>query len=404
MQTSCVQQELHAIKTLIQITYDDIRVCSNEARQAVNEVVILHAVKDAELQHLREAFSTLQNELANYTYKCGSLEQTVQLMKEQIVTLTEVITSDCDAEKMKRQVPLVSNLDLLNYNTKQHEGNNVDEYVNTESVRVSTNMNEFGEQIREYRKVQEQKRKSLQETTRPSNLTPKSHVQLAKRQKRHTSVEEELKTGRCEGEKLEKPAKRQKRKVGEVLEEPKPGTCENAQKKPRNAQRKPSVVIGDSLLRHAGETCKGALVKCYPGIRVSQLQNQLEQLKLQSESFDTIVIHAGTNSVRSCLSPANIATDMKKLVRNGKVLFPKAKWGVSGVIYRRDTDNRFIDAVNQCLKSACENDLRCKFMDPNTCMSDADLGKDGLHLNRSGSAKIGKLLSAMSFSMARSEN
>jgi hypothetical protein len=95
---------------------------------------------------------------------------------------------------------------------------------------------------------------------------------------------------------------------------------------------------------------------------------------------------------------------MKKLVRDGKVLFPKAKWGVSGVMYRRDTDNRFIDAVNQCLKSACENDLRCRFVDPNTCMSDADLGKDGLHLNRSGSAKIGKLLSAMSISMARSEN
>lgn len=61
------------------------------------------------------------------------------------------------------------------------------------------------------------------------------------------------------------------------------------------------VILGDFLLEFAGEACmrNGCDVRCFLGIRLEEPQHPMEKTELKTKCPDVIVIHAGTNNVRS---------------------------------------------------------------------------------------------------------
>lgn len=159
-------------------------------------------------------------------------------------------------------------------------------------------------------------------------------------------------------------------------------------------ERNPSVVVfGDSMIRNTGTKIENSIVYCHPGIRTNQLEK-----KVQSNNNNTpkvVILHAGTNCLNSSPTPTDIMNDTNKLITTTRKTFPEAKICVSGILYRRDVDDRYIHAVNSCLDWACkENNVL--FVDGNLWLNDSDLGYDGLHLNRKGTIKFGNLLNRVS--------
>ena len=169
--------------------------------------------------------------------------------------------------------------------------------------------------------------------------------------------------------------------------------------------KRSSLVIGDSQLRHAATEIRigGVGTAVFPGIRMGEISKRLHYLKMQGERFNSIVIHAGTNNVIQAKSPWDIANDLKAVIEEGKTLFPSAYWAVSGVLHRRDVQDRFIQAVNQCTESACQ-EQGWRYVDPNCWIQDKDLAVDGLHLNRAGSRKLGMLLTKVANSLKNQGN
>lgn len=155
-------------------------------------------------------------------------------------------------------------------------------------------------------------------------------------------------------------------------------------------EKKTAVIFRDSMVRHTSKRLDrdDVSVYCYPGAKIQHIEGRLHE---NQDDPGIIIFHAGTNNLHGSVSPDEIMEDMKHLLQSAKQLYPQAKLGVSGIIRRRDEDIRYIDAVNSTLDWICRQE-GCTFIDGNAWLDDGDLGRDGLHLNRSGSAKFSGLL------------
>ena len=153
------------------------------------------------------------------------------------------------------------------------------------------------------------------------------------------------------------------------------------------------VVLGDSLLKFAGEECKrkGYDVHCFPGIRIEELRHQVEKTDWKKVHPDVIVIHAGTNNIRRGISATEIMGDTMDLVDCIRKQVPKTKIVISGILHRRNASERFIRRINMELDWLCS--VRdCLMVDGNCWTGKFDIARDGIHLNRRGAQKFGKLL------------
>ncbi|KAK7792259.1 hypothetical protein R5R35_000066 [Gryllus longicercus] len=153
--------------------------------------------------------------------------------------------------------------------------------------------------------------------------------------------------------------------------------------------RKPILVIGDSIVRHEGNVNKHMNVACLPGIRTEQLRRYVGNRDLGTP--DTVIIHVGTNDLRR-RNPDFVMGDMGDLVMKAQEKFPKAKIYISGILRRRGIPWRRVDVVNRMYEWVAQR-RNVFFVDPNSWLQDGDFGRDGLHLNRSGSTKLGGLFS-----------
>lgn len=166
------------------------------------------------------------------------------------------------------------------------------------------------------------------------------------------------------------------------------------EKQTRKSLHKPSVVVlGDSLVRNANKLVEDSIVYCHPGIRTKQLTKKVKwEVK---ETPKAVILHVGTNCLNSSPTPTDIMKDTEELIIATKRTFPEAKICISGILYRRDVDYRYIDAVNSCLDWICK-DKDVIFVNGNSWVRDEDFGYDGLHLNRKGTVKFGNLLNRIS--------
>lgn len=153
--------------------------------------------------------------------------------------------------------------------------------------------------------------------------------------------------------------------------------------------RKPILVIGDSIVRHVGKNDDHMDVVCLPGIRTEQLRRYVENRDLGTP--DTVILHVGTNDLRR-KNLDFVMGDMCDLVMKAQEKFPKTKIYISGILRRRGIPWRRVGVVNRMFEWVAQT-RNVFFVDPNSWLQDGDFGRDGLHLNRSGSTKLGGLFS-----------
>jgi hypothetical protein len=141
------------------------------------------------------------------------------------------------------------------------------------------------------------------------------------------------------------------------------------------------VVLGDSLLKFAGEECKrnGYDVRCCPGIRIEELRQPVQKTDLKTVCPDVIVIHAGTNNIRRGLSATEIMGYTKDLVDCIRKQVPKTKIVISGILHRRNVSERFIRRINTELDWLCSV-CDCLMVDGNCWIGNFDTARDGIHL------------------------
>jgi hypothetical protein len=157
--------------------------------------------------------------------------------------------------------------------------------------------------------------------------------------------------------------------------------------KPR---REKCLVLGDSIVRNVGAGKSDMRVECFPGIRTDQLRRVIQNRDLGCS--DAVVIHVGTNDVRSYRDLDLVMGDVYDLVNAAKTKFQGSRVIVSGVLRSRGVSWRRVGAANDRLEWVAEA-LGATFVDPNSWIRDGDFGRDGLHLNRSGGSQLGELYS-----------
>ncbi|PNF22004.1 hypothetical protein B7P43_G17607 [Cryptotermes secundus] len=148
------------------------------------------------------------------------------------------------------------------------------------------------------------------------------------------------------------------------------------------------LVLGDSVIRNMES--ERVRVQCFPGNRTEQLQRVMGNQEL--ESPDTVVFHVGTNDIRRSANLDYVMEDAYDLVNKAKTNFPKSKLVLSGVLRRRDVSWRRIGAINSRYDWIAKT-LGVTFVDLNSWVEDWDFGRDGLHMNRSGTRRLSQLYS-----------
>lgn len=154
------------------------------------------------------------------------------------------------------------------------------------------------------------------------------------------------------------------------------------------------LLFGDSIIKHINCQHRNIRFKkeCHRGASISVISDRVNQLSI--EPVDVIYVHCGTNSLKinnvSFISNSEVVLkDFNELFTNLKNCFASTKIVISGILSRRDICFESLCCLNSFISSLCQT-YGFSFIDPNSWLSPSCLGKDGLHLNRKGSATLSK--------------
>jgi hypothetical protein len=104
------------------------------------------------------------------------------------------------------------------------------------------------------------------------------------------------------------------------------------------------IVVGDSIVRSVGAEHVDMKVECFPGIRTEQLHRVIE--KRDQFSSDTVIIHVGTNDLKTTRNLDFVMGEVYALVSTARKKLPNCRLVLSGVLRRRDVSWRRIGALN----------------------------------------------------------
>jgi len=153
------------------------------------------------------------------------------------------------------------------------------------------------------------------------------------------------------------------------------------------------MVVGDSVVRNVGAEHAYMKVECFPGIKTEQLHRMMEKRDLVSP--ETVIIHEGTNDLRTTRNLDFVLGEVYALVSTAKKKLPNCRLVLSGVLRRRDVSWRRIGALNDRFDWVA-NALGIAFFDPNRWIEDGDFVRNGLHLNGRGKRRLGQLYARVS--------
>jgi hypothetical protein len=153
------------------------------------------------------------------------------------------------------------------------------------------------------------------------------------------------------------------------------------------------VVVGDSMLCNVGAEHEDMMVECFPGIKPEQLHRVIEKLDLGSQ--ETVIIHVGTNNMRTTRNLDFVMGEVYALVSTAKKKIPNSRLVLSGVLRRRDVSWRRTGALNYRFDWVADT-LGLTFVDPNSWVEDGDFARDGLHLNGGEKRRLGQLYARVS--------
>ena len=141
------------------------------------------------------------------------------------------------------------------------------------------------------------------------------------------------------------------------------------------------VVVGDSMLRKDGAEHADMMVECFPGIETEQLRRVVEKRDLGSPEI--IIIHVGTNDLRTTRNLYFVMGEVYTLVATANRKHSKCRLVLSGVLRRRDVSWRHIEALSDRFDWVASA-LGPTFVDPTNWIEDGNFARDGLHLNGRG--------------------
>jgi hypothetical protein len=153
------------------------------------------------------------------------------------------------------------------------------------------------------------------------------------------------------------------------------------------------MVVGDSLVRNVGADHGDMKVECFPGIKTEQLHRVMERRELAGA--ETLIIHVGTNDLRTTKNLDFIMGEVYELASTAKKKLLNCKHVLSGVLRRRDVSWRRIGGLNDRLAWVADT-MGLTFVDPNSWIEDGDFSGDGVHLNGRGKRHLGNLYARVS--------
>ena len=136
--------------------------------------------------------------------------------------------------------------------------------------------------------------------------------------------------------------------------------------------------------RKLSKTCNESS-KSFSGATLDDMQDYIKPTL--NKKPDKIIIHAGTNNIKS-YSPKAIEKKLGNLVKRVKKELPNADIALSSVIYREDDKslNSKIKQVNCLLETFCEQS-DFDYINNDNIHADC-LNAGGLHLNRKGTITL----------------
>ena len=168
----------------------------------------------------------------------------------------------------------------------------------------------------------------------------------------------------------------------------------NASSSKATGQGKKTVVIaGDSIVKNiigpkmsADDLRHYYIVKPFPGATVADMEDFVKPLTRRSP--DKMILHVGTNDLRSHATPKIIADSLVNIVTQIREDSPGTAVGISAILVRNDNNDLAVKAIqtNNILKGYCSRN-RIPFLS-NSNMNASHLNMRGLHLNRHGSLAL----------------
>ncbi|KAG8308670.1 hypothetical protein J6590_104368 [Homalodisca vitripennis] len=161
------------------------------------------------------------------------------------------------------------------------------------------------------------------------------------------------------------------------------------------------LVIGDSLLRYAGNLClkNGATLDINPGAKIEHIKQKL--LKYVPNQPKIIYIHVGTNNLvdgyngrpgyNGGWGKRAALHSMADLLSTAKKHFPISHIMLSSVLTRRDIAPLPLCNFNEQLEVMCIN-FNVTYVDANRLVRGYHLARDGRHLNRAGNFWFGNFI------------
>ena len=168
------------------------------------------------------------------------------------------------------------------------------------------------------------------------------------------------------------------------------GTTSN--KKPNKIPRKNklpvTVILGDPIVKDVkgwklSDEKNKAVVKHFSGAKLKDVKSYI--IPTFEQNLERIIIHSGTNDLKSDSSLEEIARDIINLTASCKTQTNKVI--LSSIVRRYDNLNEKATRVNKCLKRECEARNVC-FIDHKNISPNHNYNRSGLHLNSNGTKKL----------------
>ena len=153
---------------------------------------------------------------------------------------------------------------------------------------------------------------------------------------------------------------------------------------PRKNKLPVNVILGNSIVKDVkgwklSDDKNKVVVKHFSGDKTKDMESYIIPTLVQNP--ETIIIHSGTNGLKSDSSPEEIARDIIKLTTSCKTQTNKVI--LSSIVPRYGNLNEKATRVNKCLKKECEARNIC-FIDHRNISPKYNCNRSGLHLNYSG--------------------
>lgn len=181
---------------------------------------------------------------------------------------------------------------------------------------------------------------------------------------------------------------------------PEPIINENNQTKQNNAKnpstpvtKYQALLIGDSTLRAAASIIKdnhklNVQTEVLSGAKIVNLSKYLSNIGSIPKK---VVINIGSNDVAQSKTPNHLMRPLWLTIEAAQKNFPQTEWFVNGILFRKDTRDKYIIEINESLKFMCWQ-LGITYLNTDTVCQDENYRPDGIHPNYKGATVLANLI------------